>query len=203
MKEWLENYWYHYKWHTIVAIFLVIVIVFTISSVVDKKSYSGNVMFVGKTFIPVTQLEDIKQAFKKVIPDGDELNYSQLHYDPEDPDDYQANEMAKESLTSMVVQPYYIYVMSESVYKLYKDSGVFEKLENIFTSIPKSAIDEYAIRLRDTKFAQTNAGIDSLDEDMVILLKVVPYSISQRTMREENKMYEYHKQIFINIVEFK
>lgn len=202
MGKWFENFWYHHKWKTIIAVFVLVVIIFGITSVLGKESYDGNIMIVGNQYITKVMIEDIKNSFGKITDEKSKLNFGQLYYDPSQGDNFQANEMARETLATMAIQSYYIYIMSEQVYDLYKDSGVFENLSNIFEKIPDSAIDQYAIRLSETKFGKTNPGIDSLSEDMVIVLKVIPYTRTASAKKQEKKLYDFHKEIMINLVNY-
>ena len=40
MKKWLENYWYHYKWATIISAFFITVAVICIVQIASKKNYN-------------------------------------------------------------------------------------------------------------------------------------------------------------------
>ena len=202
MAKWLENFWYHYKWRTLLALLLIVLLVVGIVSIVNKQNYDGNIMIVGNQFITKVMIEDINKSFKQLVNEKDIINFSQLYYDPTNQDNYQANEMARQTLATMAVQSYYLYIMSEDVYLMYRESGVFEKLTNVFEKIPDSAYDEYAIRLSDTSFAKHNAGVDNLSNDMVICLKVVPYTRTNSAKRTEQKAYDYHKDLLIKIVEY-
>lgn len=205
MKKWLENYWYHYKWRTIIALFFICVLLFGIFSIVGKETYDGYIMIVGDNYLTKTVLIDMKESFKKVGVEDSEnrLNFSQLYYDPTNGESYQANEMARDTLATMAVQTYYIYIMTVDVYNIYKDTGVFEKLDDIFTTIPSTAYDECAIKFNETDFSKYNAGVDSLGSDLVMALKVIPYTRTASSQKKEKALYEYHKQLFINIVEYK
>lgn len=43
----IENYWYHYKWHTIVAIFLVITVLVASLQMCTRTSYDVHIMYAG------------------------------------------------------------------------------------------------------------------------------------------------------------
>lgn len=206
MKKWLENYWYHYKWRTIIALFLLLIVIFCVVSAIDTKKYDGYIMIVGNKYLTKSILLDMEESFDKVTKDIGEsnvINFSQMYYDPLNNENFQANKMARETLATMAIQTYYIYIMSIDVYEIYKDTGVFERLENVFDVIPNSAYDEYAINFNDTEFSKKNAGVDSLGDEMVMVLKVVPYTRTQSSKRRELELYEYHKEIFINIVNYR
>ena len=54
IKARLENYWYHYKWHSIIAIFLIITITVCSIQMCNKDEYDCYVMYAGDTSIAHT-----------------------------------------------------------------------------------------------------------------------------------------------------
>ncbi|MBQ8742453.1 MAG: hypothetical protein IJZ03_03715 [Clostridia bacterium] len=45
--RWIENYWYHYKWHTIVGAFFAILLISLITQIASKEKYDLRIMFSG------------------------------------------------------------------------------------------------------------------------------------------------------------
>lgn len=210
-KEKIENYWYHYKWPTIIVTFFVIVAVVLVAQLFQKQKYDAFVMYVGDKEITQTQYADIVTSLKSLTPDATKdneitVNFSKLAYitDPEKDFYSQINVSAKEQLSSMAVLPYYIYIMPREIYEQYKgteDASVFEKLSEIYgKNVPSSAEDEYAINYNKTYFAQNCAGGEGFGDDVVMMLKVVPYSNNKRTLQKEQASYEAHMELFKKIV---
>ena len=76
----------------------------------------------------------------------------------------------------MIVMPYYIYIMDKEVYELYKNSGVFVPLSDIYgEDLPEFANDDFSLIYSETEFAKTHTDDDALPEGAVIALKVKPY----------------------------
>ena len=46
-KEWLENFWYHYKWHSIVAIFLIITVTVCSVQMCSRVTYDIHITYAG------------------------------------------------------------------------------------------------------------------------------------------------------------
>ena len=42
--KWLDNFWYHYKFHTLCTVFLIIVAAFTLTSIFTAEKYDFKVM---------------------------------------------------------------------------------------------------------------------------------------------------------------
>lgn len=51
MKKWLENYWYHYKWHTLIGGAAIILVVVLIAQLAAKVNYDALFMYVGDDYI--------------------------------------------------------------------------------------------------------------------------------------------------------
>ena len=88
LLRWLENFWYHYKWHTVVAIFLVVAVTVTSLQMCQKTSYDAYVLYAGNHEISRTSSDgDVPyntmiSSLKRVCEDfdGDEsVNISLLN----------------------------------------------------------------------------------------------------------------------------
>ena len=45
-EKW-ENYWYHYKWHTLIALFVVFCIIFTVTDHLTRKANDFEITYIG------------------------------------------------------------------------------------------------------------------------------------------------------------
>ena len=45
-EKW-ENYWYHYKWHTLIGIFVAICLIFTVSDYASRNSIDFKMTYIG------------------------------------------------------------------------------------------------------------------------------------------------------------
>ena len=122
-KIWLENFWYHYKWPVIIGAFFVTVFAICITQMVTREHYDMYVRYVGDAVITDTQYNDIHSSLGKMNYDsnGDgktEVNFAQVAYVSDDKNPYKndINANAKEVMTGMLVQPYYIYIMDKAAY---------------------------------------------------------------------------------------
>ena len=78
---WLENFWYHYKWHTIgVAVLLTVVIVCT-AQMCSKEGNDVRIVYSGSAYLSDSEAESITQIFEHVMPsdfDGDGKKSAEL-----------------------------------------------------------------------------------------------------------------------------
>ena len=67
--KWFDNYWYHYKWHTIVGAFVAVFLVIVIGQMASKEKVDVYIMYAGpKSFTPAV-IHEIEDAFEDIMPD--------------------------------------------------------------------------------------------------------------------------------------
>lgn len=207
MKKWLENYWYHYKWATIISAFFITVAVICIVQIASKKNYNIYIRYVGDSVITGTQYDDMTGALEKIVSGDkkDSVNFAQVAYISDDDNPYknEKNAVARETLSSMLVQPYYIYIMDMTAYNDYKDSGVFAPLSSIFEEdVTDISYDEYALYLSKTEFLKNAPGMEWVEEDTVIVIKIVPYDsvFTGKKSKSELASFDIHKEFLKSMV---
>ena len=73
----VENFFYHYKWHTIIGVFLAIVLVVCSLQMCSKEAYDIELMYAGPYNLSQQEVFDIQASFSAVTPDNDENGESQ------------------------------------------------------------------------------------------------------------------------------
>ena len=141
--KWLDNFWYHYKWVVIIVTFFLIIGIILTVQLVTRKNYDVYIMYLGDASIPDTKYQDIMDSFEKVADDynGDGellLNFSKTGYiaDEENPMASSVNSTAIQFMSTMIVQPYYIYLIHADLYEQYKESEVFVPITDLIEDIP-------------------------------------------------------------------
>lgn len=66
-KAWVENYWYHYKWHTIVISFFLILAIILTCQLATKEKYDITAIYSGPVQLNGGQLEKISDAFCELL----------------------------------------------------------------------------------------------------------------------------------------
>lgn len=209
--KWLDNFWYHYKWPTIIITFFVSLAIVLAVQLVSRENYDAYIMYVGDAAIPDTQYHDIQKSLNSICKDYNEdkeilVNFSRTAFisDEEHEMASTVNASATQFLSSMSVQPYYIYLMTPLVYDIYKDNGVFVPISELEIDIPDEwYYDETAISFSKTDYATSHAGVDNLGEDLILVIKSVPYSRSKSTEAKERKSFENHYDLLKSILEYR
>ena len=192
----LENFWYHYKWHTIVAIFVLIVVtVCTVQCATNTKYdvqvlYAGDHVF-GRTSSDGSYPEHVKMSttladFADDYDGNGETNVTFLDLCVINDEEYENMENAptltrvQEDTTTlgqnMSSGQYYICFLSERLFKQYsegeKNQGRFAKIEDYVAEDREyDYVSEYGIRLSslDIKGLPGFSGIDA--ENTVVCIR--------------------------------
>lgn len=224
IAAWLENFWYHYKWPTLIAAFFVFV--FVVCFVQCSTNERGDLTVgyaVGWTMTSEERAALIG-AMEAMMPneDGKEpLSLSIADYPVYSEEELQKKftdeegnfsltayeSMRQQSNRNMQTFGNYVmtgdcalYLMRESVYRAQNMTALAAPLEDIYgaDAIPASAYDAYAIRLGDTAFYQYYAAIRFLPEDTLLVLSK-PYVFGNIS---DEEIYGEFEQLFRAIVEF-
>lgn len=62
-KEWRENYWYHYKWHTIAGIFILMLLLITLKDCTSRVVSDLSVLYVTDHQMLTTEEQEELKAF--------------------------------------------------------------------------------------------------------------------------------------------
>ena len=208
--RWLDNFWYHYKWPTIIAVFFIVVFAVCISQAVTREEYDAYVRYVGNAVITEDQYHDMENSLEKACGDvgGDgkvAANFAQVPYVSEDDNPYKntINADARETMAGMIVQPYYIYIMDKGAYETFKGENIYTPLSQLFEGdVSDIAFDDCAILLKETAFYKNSPGMEWVKDDTVIVLKVAPYKsiVTNSKYNSEVESFEAHKKIFLDMV---
>ncbi len=186
MKKWLENYWYHYKWHTIVAVFLIAVITFLIVQGVTKETHNFQIMYAGPANLDAAKKEELSDPFRQLqgaVKDEDDriafasiylLTEAQMEGEILLTDFNRANLHANRQQfnTYTATGECLIYLLDPAWYTQLKDANALVPLSDVLGATPQNALDEYGVRFKDTAFAKLFAEkFAVLPDDTVLCMR--------------------------------
>ena len=196
--KWLDNYWYHYKWPTIVVAFFVVVLSVCLIQSWTNEEKDILVTYAGPTYLEADEKAAIESLLSDTLPekfgrnerDGKAglINYQiyskeqmkQIEIENYEKDDpvyidpvFNSNEYS--SLASQYKMGNgSIYILEKWLYEEILDSdGTTDRLKplsEIFDEVPECAIDAYGIRLGDTELYKNNPELQVLPADSIICL---------------------------------
>ena len=192
-KEKIQNYWYHYKWHTLVALLLVVTILVCSLQLCTKESYDIYVLYAGSKNIgrtstdgDVAEIVTIISSLKRVSNDFDgdgniNVNFTNYYYlssdEANDADDVNDALLAsdKKALSSVLEHSeYYLCFISPTVYETYHkvgDNELFVMIDEYKESHPElEYYNDSAIYLSSTPLAKL-PGFSNLPVDTLICIR--------------------------------
>lgn len=194
---WLDNFWYHYKWHTLIALFLIFAILVCSLQMCKKQDYDVFVMYAGVHDIErrsssISEYEKVCEHLKGICRDYDgdgrvapsflslflpsneeieKINSSQ---------EYEVNtavvaDNAEIFRTNIVYSDYYICFLSPSVYETYRVISGVEMFVPLKPYVGEREAEYYAkdaVLLSSTAFG-AQVGFENFPPDTLICLRIL------------------------------
>lgn len=190
--KWLDNYWYHYKWPTIVVAFFVVVLSVCLiqSWTTEEKdiliTYAGSETLEpdDKAAIETVLSDTLPEGFGHKGADGKAGFITYIIYSKEQIKQAEADKVFVDTVfngseydslqTQFQAGSGSIYILEKWLYdEILEGNPNIERLKplsEIFGETPEGAIDAYGIRLGDTAIYQSNPALKALPADSIICL---------------------------------
>ena len=220
-KEKIQNFWYHYKWHSLAALVLVFAIVICTFQFCTLTKYDAYIMYAGSKNIGRTasdgdfaEIEKVISALKGITEDFDDngevspnfVNYFYLSAEEsagrDDVNDLLlAND--KKSIQSVFEHSeYYLCFISKSVYEEYHKVGDDDIFLNL-REYERDGVEYYsdsAIRLSSLD-ASRLSGFSAFPEDTLVCIRRP--SVLGGKSKEHQKYVEDAKEMLSNLISIK
>ena len=221
--KWLDNFWYHYKWHSIIALFLVFTVTVCSLQMCSKQSYDIHVLYAGSHAFQrqgvdgdMPEYNKAKSTLSRFVSDYDgdgNVNVSlrdlflptaeQMEKFTEG--EYQRTYEDRTNLgTLMTSSDYYLCFLSASVYESYKDPQRLMNLKALYPELDEEVFYDntgLAIKLSSVGIS-TLSGFTELPSDTVICLRSTNFS-SHLDRKSNEKNYNRAEETLRKILSFK
>lgn len=67
VSAWLENFWYHHKWKTIIGAFFAVVLIVSLVQMRENQKVDTQVLYAGPEALSVSQIQNIELAFSSLL----------------------------------------------------------------------------------------------------------------------------------------
>ena len=191
IKGKIVNYWYYYKWHTLIVLFFAVVFTVLIVQMVSRPKYDIKILYAGPAIISDEQSKAICEAFSQLMPtdyDGNGeknaelfsliiMDDEQLKEANETYSDYFLNRGTindnRETLTmNTLAGDYIIYLIDINCYADLRDNSAFAKRED-YGFDAGTPYDEYAVYLNSLDFAEFYTAFDVFPDSTLVCIKRV------------------------------
>ncbi len=189
-KEKVANYWYYYKWHTLIVLFFAIVFIVLIVQMVSRPKFDIKVLYAGPVYISDTASAAVTDALGQLIPEdydgnGEKkaelydlliMNEEQLKEADEKgelpPNISKINENRETLTVTSIAGEYLLYFIDISCYEDLKNNSVFvPRSEYGFDA--GTAYDEYSVYLKSLDFAKFYTAFDVFPDTTLVCIKRV------------------------------
>lgn len=220
----LENFWFYHKWHVLVAIFVLLVLIVCTLQMCENESKDVAIIYAGP--YATTQSASIRQAFGAVIPkdfNGDGKKAADLvmlfvcsEEQIRDIESTTFEDGSHEIVDRKFIQDQYqqfnnlvmigaysICIIDPWLYNQVNDAGGFATLKDTLGYKPENARDENSICLADTEFGEYYKDVLGFPEDSVLCMRKIGTVSSWFNQNKSQKEYQNAVDTFRAIVEFK
>lgn len=227
----LDNFWYHYKWHTIVGLFLIFVITICSVQMCTKEKYDVHILYSGSYEIDRTSKDGnfpeygtFISSLKKVADDYDQngnitLSLKDLFMlSDEEIEQIQKADSSVEINRSLLIEnksilsetliysDYYVCLLSPSVYNEYKVIDGVEMFSPLSEYAQNDTDIEYysdsAVYLSSTGFYSL-PGICNLPEDTLVCLRNVSAFANHFNEKESKEARKRSVDVIKKIINYK
>ena len=225
--KWLDNFWYHYKWVTLVTAFFTVTLSIIIIQMITKTNPDSNILYGGPAVLTSNQTKEIENAFNALLPedfngDGEKItslqaitlmtkeqiakaeaeaaeNSSVFVYNP------QSLENNKTSFSTQLFSgEYVICLIDPEQYKNAYKAGGFAPLSELFgeNNIPEYAYDDCALLLSETNFSKFFTAMSVFPDDTLICVRKMSSVSAIKGKSKAEREYNNQLRLFYSIIAF-
>ncbi len=225
--KWLDNFWYHYKWVTLVTAFFTVTLSIIIIQMITKTNPDSNILYGGPAVLTANQTKEIENAFNALLPedfngDGEKItslqaitlmtkeqiakaeaeaaeNSSVFVYNP------QSLENNKTSFSTQLFSgEYVICLIDPEQYKNAYKAGGFAPLSELFgeNNIPEYAYDDCALLLSETNFSKFFTAMSVFPDDTLICVRKMSSVSAIKGKSKAEREYNNQLRLFYSIIAF-
>lgn len=214
----LDNYWYHYKWHTLLGIFALAIISVCATQCIGKTESDAKIMYVGtiknmldpeKDKRELTLEDDVMSedyngdgekkisVFQLIIP----LSEVAGEYSYDDAVAQTNNTERQRMYTEVTMGDSVVYLLHPFLYEEVKDMGVLRPLSEIFDEIPEDAVDEYGVAIAEL-YAYKRTNLRYFPEDCILCIRRERPKGSNSVNSDDHEFYENNVRYFKDIINY-
>ena len=221
---WLDNFWYHYKWHTIISVFFATVLVLCLVQLFDRPKYDVNFVIAGTYRMDNEQVADYSKEINQLVPedyDGNgEKNVNIMAYQIySDADAAEEKEKAEAESQQFILNVKFnsdemnnftqytmtgecsVYLLSPYLYKNLLSEDRLLPISELYEgkTLPAGVTqDGYGISINQTHFYRYNPSVQVMPDDMILcILRPLVWGNSSK-----QEKYEKEKAFFCAIADY-
>lgn len=211
-RSWIENYWYHYKWVTIISVFFAVALIICLLQCSTKEEYDAYTLYAGPCYIGAEQSSQLADAVNDHMDaDRQKVCINSFVYVSEDmKDKYKEHDAyVNEGINMQQTSDFFDFLYTASFNILILDGELYSRIEKdeILTricDISQSAIDHspdgYCVRLHDTSLPDKYSIFSDMPEDTVLCFRK-NVLLQNAASKNNAQRHEYEKTVFRKLIE--
>ena len=222
-KLWFENYWYHYKYHTLLTLLALITCIVGFSQCSVSEEYDMYVSYAGPKNLYSDDIENGERALESVLDtdfSGDgkvNVSFNRFFYmSPDEVREAKENDPAFSVLDQSVALDSFkrefeagdtvIWLVSPALYEEYSKKDMWVSMlevvdadawRSLTARIPEDSYDQYSVKLCETRFGQV--FFSELPEDTLLCMRRKANFAAVMGEEEAFVLYERGVQLMKNI----
>ena len=228
--SWFDNFWYHYKWQTIVALFLIFSVLICSLQMCSREEADFHMMYAGSAELSRRQsatgdtpvYNQVVNVLKKYIDDVDgdgkkvmafttyfslsKAEIAEIEKDPDKEVNYTLIQDDADALSARFgIGDYSLSLVAPHVYEQYKGTGDVCAFMPLAAYAPEENeleyYSDYAIYLRSTAMYKNHPEIrDNLPEDTLIVLRIKSAAGGLFNGSKNDQAYEMAEEVLRRIL---
>ncbi|MFA6948041.1 MAG: hypothetical protein WCQ72_03590 [Eubacteriales bacterium] len=223
--KWLDNYWYHYKWETLIISFFAIFIVVATTQLLTRDKIDVYVLYTGPHVFLPSEIESMENTLEQTMSgdyngDGEKgasfmdislMTEQQILAAKEETDKTgdplvinvnTMRETENQFNTQIFAGESSVCLLDPYWYDEVKESGGWRKLSDVLGYTPEFAADDYSVRLCDTEWGQFFTVLAGLPEDTVICMRTMSTAAAFKGKSSSEKAYACSEELLRDIFAF-
>ena len=222
----VDNYWYHYKWHTIIGVFLLVTLLICTLQMCRKPSYDTEIIYAGPYSIGKVQQGDIKNTIASFMKDNDkngsvDLNLISYWVDDDilDNEDYDPSNVSLLQQNSMQNKQNFhdeisagdvvIYLVSHDLFLEMMERGCLYSLTELVPTLSDTVLTtdkdgektSYGVTLSALPVGSL-AGLSSLPADTVLCMQDVRFLNQIFNKDKTEAQHAYCRELMTSLLSF-
>ena len=220
--KWLDNYWYHYKWHTIIVGIVAVILIVSLWQMGSTKKHDTVIVYAGPMCLTTNETLQLQEVLSGVLPSDKDKNgeksaamsmyhiYSEKQIEEAEQitDAAGQNNPVDRTRNSNQFEAYNTYcqtgqspvcLIDPYLYEQIPEEYVYPLSEIFGEDIPEGAIDGYGIRLGDTDLYKEFSIVRRLPADTIVCLRSPLRGLGQKL---DDVKYQYEMEVFKALVSY-
>lgn len=215
-RQWIENYWYHYKWPTLAGILVLFVLLVCVVQCATRVSPDVLMMYSGPKSLSFDAISQLEASVVSVM--GEDYNQDGIQYvqylenvivfedytiedeNGEEEVIIDSSEQVESYVTHVIAGDAQIYFVSPEVYAELSQQNVLTSLQELYGYVPVEAHDSCSYQLSKLD-VYSLPGLSQLPEDTLVCLRVTK-TLGVRDAQQAQAEHEWAAELFKSLVAY-